>query len=686
MAKKSNWDLLKKKSPTETDGKYRDVYEDQQLERGNIEERQSFTGRLIVTIIVFVLVFILTYTILSFISFGVSSITNSGGVTNSTTQNERYSKNDTEVRVNDGGLYLYITEIDKVTPNGVISKYQALDANGKPFGKVYDKSSDVPEPDWYKAYVKQVEKNQEVAKANGISIKKNNSLSGEFFNFAPWKLFTSFIVALIVFVIMYQILKRNLDTQNLMSDTSDINQHHNDQHVALPHEIQRKFDWFPDVGAHSNVMVSSMISHVALQNKGLKPIQVAKRAKEDMYDEDGDLIYFKGELLGEDEDEREYDTLPLIDEAFMHDLFEASGLPSDKDLKKLGEKGSLRKFYDATKIEYNIDNKNREKQKGYNYVSDLINNDWILPDYEVQRPGGAYIVDTDPVNTMVLAITRAGKGQTVIEPTIDMWTRERTPNNMVINDPKGELLVKFYVKGTVRGFQVVQFNLINPMKTDIYNPLLMAAESAREGDFTKCALYVENIASVFFPLDGGEDPVWPQSANNAFKRAAYGLIDFYLEEEKELRAYAAATNMHPKELEKRLDANWGKVTLYNCYQLFVQLTSKKIKNPLNEFKAKLKSGEYDDMSDEEYERLLNEAENKAALWEDNPDIDLLTLYFNASAVIPKNQMRTLVDNANTSLKAMAGAEKMMASVYGIAITAMVRVVHTLKVYGQAKFV
>ena len=53
-----------------------------------------------------------------------------------------------------------------------------------------------------------------------------------------------------------------------------------------------------------------------------------------------------------------------------------------------------------------------------------------------------------------------------ILPTIDMWTREKYNNNMVINDPKGELLVKFYVRATVRGFQVVQFNLINPLNTD----------------------------------------------------------------------------------------------------------------------------------------------------------------------------------------------------------------------------
>ena len=48
----------------------------------------------------------------------------------------------------------------------------------------------------------------------------------------------------------------------------------------------------------------------------------------------------------------------------------------------------------------------------------------------------------------------------MIEPTLDMWMREKRPNNMVINDPKGELLVKNYVRATVRGLQVVQFNLI----------------------------------------------------------------------------------------------------------------------------------------------------------------------------------------------------------------------------------
>lgn len=232
---------------------------------------------------------------------------------------------------------------------------------------------------------------------------------------------------------------------------------------------------------------------------------------------------------------------------------------------------------------------------------------------------------------------------------------------MVINDPKGELLVKFYVPATVRGFQPVQFNLINAMKTDIFNPLHLAYEAAREGDFTKTSTYIENIADVFFPLDGGDDPVWPNAANNAFKRAAYGLIDYYLEEEAELRLRAAETGMNQKTLSTELDHLWGHVTLYNTYQLFVQLTSKKLKNPGVVFNQKMKAGEFDSISDEEFAEKKDLAERQSELWEDKPELDLLSLYFNCTAKLPRNSMRQLVDNTNSSLRAMAGAEKMMAS-------------------------
>lgn len=220
-------------------------------------------------------------------------------------------------------------------------------------------------------------------------------------------------VGILIFVLLDTIFMKNLEAQNAPFTTDDINQYPNDQHIAFPEELQRKFDYFPDVGATSDVQFSSMISHVALSNKGLKKIQVAKRATGDIVDEDGEIVLYKGEVLRDEHGNIDYEEKPLLDKKFMEELYDASGLP------KNSKDAEFRVYYDTRNIPYNPENKDREKlqnkQKPYNTVADLINADWQFPYYEPQRPGGAYLVDTAPVNTMVLAITRAGKGQTYIE-------------------------------------------------------------------------------------------------------------------------------------------------------------------------------------------------------------------------------------------------------------------------------
>lgn len=648
----SNWDKLEGRDHSETLAN-RNVFEDQQLDRGQLGRPESKNRITVIATVVAVLVFLFAWLVLSVVQVGASKISDmTSGQSTSQTAGKKYYEESTMSR------------------NGTKTTcYVPLDQNGDPTIEVsgplgFPKDmkdcitdpKQIEQPEWAKPKVTEDGKPAEKTGPMGL---------GEaMFSFALWKLIVSLLAALGAAGTLYQVLLRQLEAQNLMKDTSDINQYANDQHIALPEEIQRKFDWFPNAGAHASPQVSSMISHVMVSNKGLKKVQLSERAPKDVVDEDGDVMVYEGEVLTDDSGAVRSKTVPLMDEGFGQALFDASGLPQDK---------TLRKFYDVTKVPYNPDGSDREKIGKYATVADMINDDWELPWYEPQRPSGAYLVDTAPVNTMVLAITRAGKGQTVIEPTLDMWMREKNPNNAVVNDPKGELLVKNYVRATMRGFQVVQFNLINAMKTDIYNPLGMAAEAAREGDSTKCALYVENIADVFFPTDGGEDPVWPNAANNAFKRAAYGLIDYYLEEERELREAAAKTDMDPSVLETKLDEMWGKVTLYNCYQLFVQLTSKKMKNPVAELAARIKAGEFnmpDGEIDPEADELMAAAQAREFLWDGKPETDLLSLYFTATEHLPENSMRKLIANANNALKAMAGAEKMLASVYGIAITAM----------------
>lgn len=653
---------------------HREVHDRQQLDRGKIEEVQTKTFSYIVAGIVGVLVFIVAWVMYSLVAFSVvgfgqmiDTFGSSGLGSASSSQSEDP----------------YWAEITEPGADGSISTcYKQRSETAIPTGECYPSPADVPVPDWYEGptYAEQQVQRDPVQQQADQEAPghDDNTVGTQLVTITGMKLLLTVGVAAAAGLALGTWSSKRIDAENLMRDTSDINQHENDQHIALPEEILRKFDVFPDVGAHSGVQVSSMISHVMLSQKGLKDVSLTQRAKKDIVDPDGEIVYYAGEEMTDDEGVILTQNVPIIDESFGDALFEASGLPDSK---------KLRKRFDVTTVPYNpptpesrreakkmkdprkLKGGDRDKLGIFESISDLINEDWELPAYEVQRPAGAYVVDTAPVNTMVLAITRAGKGQTIIEPTLDMWSREKRPSNMLVNDPKGELLVKFYERLVMRGYEVVQFNLINAMKTDIYNPLGLAAEAAREGDTTKTAMYIENIGEVFFSAEGGDDPVWPNSANNAFKRICYGMIDYYLEAEYEIRQKAAEVGMDPEVLEQKLDDLWGHVTLFNCYQMFVQLSSKNVKNPEAELERRIKAGEFDD-NEKAFDAEAEKVKAQAVLWGGKSELDMLSLYFNATDLLPRNGIRGLVSDAHNSLRSMAGAEKMLASVYGIAITGM----------------
>ena len=639
----NNWDKLAARRSEET-LRNRDVHGKQQLDRSLRKPLRTRRPGVILSVALGLLVAMAVwalYSLVALIFITASGAVSDLGSSSPSKESQEYYKETTTS--GEGGK--------------VVTCYKPLTREGRvEMGSdCYESVEEVPVPDWYTEAQKEQKAQPEATEESTQATTFGDQLSSG----STMKIWFSLGSGAIVGLVTATWYSRRVDRTNLMRDSSDINEHVEDQHIALPEEIQRELNPFPDAGAHSSVEANSVISHAMAETKGLPKVPVTVRHEQDVLDEDGEVVSYAGEPVLDDDGQPCTTMLPIIDKDFGEALFDASGLTETQ----------LRERFDTRRIPYNPGDEDRDKLKGYATVADLIKRDWTFPDYEVQRPAGFYLVDSKPVNTMVLAMTRAGKGQTYIEPTIDMWTREKKPSNMVVNDPKGELLKKFWVPLVTRGYQPIQFNLVNPAKTDIYNILGIAAKAAREGDATKCALHVNNVADVFFPLDGSEDPVWPNAANNAFKRAAYGLIDFYLEEERELRAAALEAGTSPETLERKLDDMWGKVTPFNCYQIFVQLTSRKLKNPKVLLEQREKAGEFNGREEElEQEKAI--AESQDFLWEGKGEQDMLTLYFNATEALPRNTIRGLVGDANNALRAMAGAEKMMASVYGIAITAM----------------
>lgn len=92
----------------------------------------------------------------------------------------------------------------------------------------------------------------------------------------------------------------------------------------------------------------------------------------------------------------------------------------------------------------------------------------------------------------------------------------------------------------------------------------------------------------------------------------------------------------------------------------------KLKNPVSELgplmiKDLEKPEDLRERSNEEWEAKLELAQKQAEAWDGADEADIMTLYSNATAKLPRNSMRTMVSNADSSLRAMGGAEKMISS-------------------------
>lgn len=627
MAKKDNYDILKNQDASKH-YRNRDIRGSQNVERERFVQNRTPKWYIPVSIILSVLISVLLYVLLSAISMGVGKLKSTGfGAGFGSGQGYQHNPIPTAIRWD-----------QQIEPTPITTP--AVEITEAP---LEEQAEEQPQKHWLAPTLVRV-------------------------------IITVFVGGL-SWLFLNEKLKRVWETQTAGEQTSI--DYLDDARLQFPREIIENHDIFPDLAYHSSVSPSAILSHFAIDNKGIKHISIAERHTEDLRDENGILIARKGDYKRDDDGEIIMKTVPLFDKETGERAFEAAFVP--KGSNENGE--PFRMYYNAHKLSYNPGDKIYGKLRGFDTVADVIAREWHRPMYEVARPMGAYVVTTAPSNTMVIAITRAGKGQTYIEPMLDVWTRQDNPFNLVVNDPKGELLVKFYVPASMRGFEPVQFNLINPIRTDIYNPLHLACQAARQGDFMKMAAYVENIGGVFFPTDGSDEPLWPNAANNAFKRAAYGMIDYFLDQEADLRKRANAEGMAEKVLATKVDELWGHVSLYNAYQMFTQLASKKIGNPLAEFLRKYPPEVLMqlEMSQDIESKMLYEdlvakrvrfEKQSEVLWNGKADVDGLTLYFNAVKQLPLNSMRTYVNAADDALRTMAGAEKMLASVYGIAITAM----------------
>lgn len=417
---------------------------------------------------------------------------------------------------------------------------------------------------------------------------------------------------------------------NAPYSSDDLDDFEDDSYVRTMDHISREFDAAPDAGLGFDGHVSSIVGHAMIDNKGIKKIDMPvfdpSAPGQVKRDKDGNIVRTK---------------MAMFDKDFGRMLYKFSNVPSEDQ-----------HWYDATDYAFNEKNSAKEARYGnarkgafgrkeYDTLADYINGEFYPLDTDTQRPAGVYFYDSRPVNTILIAITRGGKGQTVIEPSFDLWTREKKKWNIFTTDPKGELLAKFYYPATVRGMEVIQFNLMHPHLTNVFNPLINAVQQFRRNDPPKGTAIIDSIIETLFPENG---EIWNPAAGNMFRRAVYMIMDDMIEKEKYLRYVGFRDNIPQEITDAEINRVYSKLTLFNVYKLIGDLASRISKD----------------------EVFIN-------VNPDDPPVsekDLLTLMFDAMAMLPKNDLRTKAITANNAIKQVASAPTTIAGIYATLLTGL----------------
>lgn len=447
----------------------------------------------------------------------------------------------------------------------------------------------------------------------------------------------AFVAAFMVITVKMRYDKRRI----AITDHTDTQTHKGDRKKLETFEITTRFEAFPDRGAHSRtVSPTAIVSHIFLkQNWRLGNVELYRR------NDDGSYVL-------DDNGHRILDKYPLIDESSQEKIYStALGIKNKKE----------HIAYDPFKVPYKTINGKSIS------LGDFIKDDWYIPPYENQRPTGAFLVETGAVNSFVIAITRGNKGQLAVNNTIDNLSREGEPQNMFINDPKGELFAGFHKLLENRGYEVVVLNLLNYNMTHQFNVLGPGVANARIGDLDKMDEQLNTVINTFFPIEG-DDPFWGQAQQALVRMIVFAMIDFYIEEEKEYIQLAAEKDIDESRIGRDLDNKWRHVTMYNAYQMLTVMSRKEVwfNEEAVETGKMIYNGRLLSQQELADEKFLKETLELPP----SEQMTQLTAFFKLLGLMPRNKMRTMTLQQNDAMSLMADSEKTRATVYGIALVAM----------------
>lgn len=183
----------------------------------------------------------------------------------------------------------------------------------------------------------------------------------------------------------------------------------------------------------------------------------------------------------------------------------------------------------------------KEIQEQYKAIPELKTEYKGSPGVLISRYKNKLFIDTSPVHDLVIGMSRSGKGELWLFPTIDTITRAENKPSILGNDPKLEIASASYDTLIERGYEVDILNLINPERGLKFNPLQLIIDEWKKGNETDAITVLESVSNQIFKQSiTPKEEFWIEASISLFNAVTLNLIDesFKKDEENKITIYS----------------------------------------------------------------------------------------------------------------------------------------------------
>lgn len=238
----------------------------------------------------------------------------------------------------------------------------------------------------------------------------------------------------------------------------------------------------------------------------------------------------------------------------------------------------LMKFWYSMKSNYASMNKNQHGSAEFETSKELLKQYKVVSGSKHDYKGGSGVIvsaiqkknkyqlllDTGPVHTAVIGISRSGKGERYVFPTIDVISRAEEKDSMILNDPKGELAAASYETLKKRGYEIYVFNLMQQKKSMGFNPLQLVIDAYKKGDFALAQQYANSVAFSLYHDPNAKDPFWNNSAKSLVTAIILAITADSLKigKEERINMYSVANFLATKGSDNNEEAGTNALDMF----------------------------------------------------------------------------------------------------------------------------